>query len=221
MLKSPHVFPPPHHPFILFGMVTVMQWPVTYFFAAGWIWQGILYGQLVAIGVTVSCFLWWQRPHVHFLFPWHRPHIVTAGVVIGMTLFFAYLTHTGVEWTKALFHAPPLFEEQYPELIRLHTWRDGLGKVSLLVLIPALCEEVYFRGVCQTIFARAYGPRVGLMLAAALFALSHGNLHYFPLYLLLGGYLGYLRYRGGSLTWPVLGHAINNAWTLWYHNGNL
>lgn len=88
---------------------------------------------------------------------------------------------------------------------------------TLLTLLQAGSEEVYFRGWLQPVLGEAWGPAAGVTLAAAAFALLHmmGGARA-PLTLVnlfLGGVLfGLLALRFGGIGAPVAGHFAWN-WT--------
>ncbi len=82
---------------------------------------------------------------------------------------------------------------------------------ALLSLVPALAEELFFRGWLQRRLVEALGPAAGIGLATLAFAGMHGDLVQGVAVLPAGALLGYLAWRTGSL-WPaVLGHAAFNA----------
>lgn len=124
-----------------------------------------------------------------------------------------------VQWLAQLNQDLPLpesvrlFEQTQMELIR-SVLESGLGvtfNLSMLALVPGLCEEVLFRGYAQRQFERATGPVGGVLLSGLIF----GAYHLRPSQLLplavLGVYLAYLTWRTGSL-WPaVLVHLTHNS----------
>ncbi len=61
------------------------------------------------------------------------------------------------------------------------------------------------------------GPAFGIIAAAALFALMHGNPWHMHLYFLLGCFLGWTYAVSGTLIVPIACHIFNNAWTLTHH----
>ncbi len=102
----------------------------------------------------------------------------------------------------------------------MEKWR-GLSPilvVAALALVPALLEELFFRGyLFSALKARAQGPWPVVLTTAALFALFHllvgGSLavERLPPSFLLGLVLGGLCWRTGSV-WPcVLMHAVHNG----------
>jgi membrane protease YdiL (CAAX protease family) len=89
--------------------------------------------------------------------------------------------------------------------------------VALLVIavIPAIGEEVLFRGILQRNFS--YWTRnvhLGIWLAAILFSAIHIQfLGFFPR-MLLGALFGYLYVWSGNLWVPIFAHFVNNGFTV-------
>lgn len=84
-------------------------------------------------------------------------------------------------------------------------------KLVALAAVPALCEELLFRGA----LARGLRAPLGLVGAAvgsaALFALVHGSLARLPITFALGVVLGITALRVGSIVPAMVIHAGNNA----------
>lgn len=86
--------------------------------------------------------------------------------------------------------------------------------VGWQLLVVALPEEYFFRGVLQPSLSRAWGPRVGLLAATALFALAHlihglapaRLLTFFP-----GLIFAWMRRRSGSILPGAVFHAACNG----------
>jgi membrane protease YdiL (CAAX protease family) len=82
----------------------------------------------------------------------------------------------------------------------------------MIALIPAIGEELLFRGCLQPIFGRlAKNAHVGIWLAAIVFSAIHLQFYGFIPRMLLGALFGYLYYYGNSLWYPILGHFLNNG----------
>jgi membrane protease YdiL (CAAX protease family) len=89
--------------------------------------------------------------------------------------------------------------------------------IGILVIagIAALGEEIFFRGVLQSIFLRYLGNKhVAVWLAAAIFSFIHFQFYGFFPRMFLGAFFGYLYVWYGSIWVPILAHFFNNAWTL-------
>ncbi|MBX3269771.1 MAG: CPBP family intramembrane metalloprotease [Sandaracinaceae bacterium] len=89
--------------------------------------------------------------------------------------------------------------------------RDAIVVPLALVAVPALAEELFFRGLLLPGLAKRHGPRVALGLSAVLFGLIHGS----PLAILVGTLaglvLGWLRLRVRSVLPCVALHGAFNA----------
>ena len=89
--------------------------------------------------------------------------------------------------------------------------------LSLLVIavVPAIGEELLFRGVIQRQIHRITGnPHLAIWLAAIFFSAFHFQFFGFVPRMLLGALFGYLFVYSGNLIYPVLAHFVNNGFTL-------
>lgn len=88
--------------------------------------------------------------------------------------------------------------------------------LNLLVfaVIPAFCEEFFFRGILQQQFSRTMSPHLAIALSATIFSFIHFQFYGFFGRLLLGMILGYFLYASGSL-WPsIFAHFVFNAFSI-------
>ncbi len=82
----------------------------------------------------------------------------------------------------------------------------------LIAILPAIGEEIIFRGVFQNIFQRLFrNDRFGIIVTAFLFSAIHMQFFGFIPRFILGLVLGYLYYYSGNLWMPVIAHFVNNA----------
>ncbi len=94
---------------------------------------------------------------------------------------------------------------------------DGVGKlianIFVLAFLPAVCEELLFRGAMQQTMVRCFNGRhhLAIILTAAVFSLFHFELFAFLPRFALGIALGYLFHYGGSLWVNAIAHFANNA----------
>ena len=87
--------------------------------------------------------------------------------------------------------------------------------VFMIALLPAICEELFFRGVVQRIAYQVFDNfHAAILFAAAIFAAIHVEFFSFLPLFALGILLGYLYYYSGSLLLPMAFHFINNAFTV-------
>ena len=93
---------------------------------------------------------------------------------------------------------------------------SGIGDLVLqlivVALIPAVCEEFFFRGALQQILRDWFGNKhVAVIVTAVVFTLAHGDLYGCMPRLVLGLLLGYLFFLSGSMLVNVCAHFFNNA----------
>ena len=78
--------------------------------------------------------------------------------------------------------------------------------------MPAIGEELIFRGYLQQKLAKRFGDmNASIFLTAFLFSLIHFHFDGLIPRFVLGILLGYLFYWGRSLWLPILAHFVNNA----------
>lgn len=89
---------------------------------------------------------------------------------------------------------------------------DLLIGLLVLAVLPALGEEMIFRGIIQKLFTHwTKSAHWGIWIAAIIFSAIHLQFYGFLPRMLLGALFGYLLFWSGSLWLPILAHFINNA----------
>lgn len=93
---------------------------------------------------------------------------------------------------------------------------EGIGALILnliaLALTPAICEEMFFRGILQQhLVGITKKPVVGILLTALIFSAIHMELSGLVPRFMLGIALGYIFYTSGSLWTSITAHFTNNA----------
>lgn len=87
-----------------------------------------------------------------------------------------------------------------------------LFNLFMIAVLPALGEELLFRGIIQKLFTKiTQNAHWGIWISAALFSALHMQFYGFIPRMLLGAMFGYLLVWSGSLWLPILAHFINNA----------
>jgi uncharacterized protein len=97
-------------------------------------------------------------------------------------------------------------------LIAAKTLPVMLLNLFLIAVLPAVGEELIFRGVFQKIFYSLFrSGHLAIWFSAILFSTLHFQFFGFIPRLILGLVFGYLFYWSGSLWMPVISHFVNNA----------
>ena len=82
----------------------------------------------------------------------------------------------------------------------------------MVAFLPAVGEELLFRGVIQKIFTRmTKNTHWGIWISAILFSAMHMQFYGFIPRVLLGALFGYLLVWSGTMWLPMLGHFLNNG----------
>ncbi len=119
-----------------------------------------------------------------------------AGLLITM-IAYLFLQQIGVTPVQ-----PPTIDPQ------------SAGELAFSALcaavIPALCEELLFRGLIQGAIIRRLGDRSAVWLTSLLFALMHFTLLGFPVLLVIGLLLSRLMVIGKTLLLTMAFHAMYN-----------
>jgi membrane protease YdiL (CAAX protease family) len=108
--------------------------------------------------------------------------------------------------------SPPLSFQR--NLIELQVAQTPLELIKIMIavaLVPAVCEELFFRGFVFTGSYVHYGPRIALTFSALLFATAHFNSWQLPALFLFGLFLAVLTYSTHSIYPAMLAHLVNNT----------
>lgn len=128
------------------------------------------------------------------------------------------------EWNKGMEF--PSFLASVEEMMRqmeesakvltarfLNTSSVGMMFTNLFVMafLPAMCEEMLFRGWLQRILVARVNYHVAIWVIAFIFSAIHFQFYGFVPRMLIGAALGYLYCYTGSLWAPIIAHFTNNA----------
>jgi hypothetical protein len=114
---------------------------------------------------------------------------------------------------KKMFDA---MESQYAEQVKLmatfKTPTDYVVALFIIALMPAIVEEVFFRGAMQSIFMRWFKiPWLVIFITGFIFSAIHFSWYGFIPRVALGMVLGYIFYYTGNLWYSIIAHFFNNA----------
>lgn len=119
-------------------------------------------------------------------------------------------------WSKQTLATFKAAEEAYYKqvaiLVNMRNFGDYLTALLIIAFLPALFEEILFRGAIQNLLSRwLKWPLVALLITSMLFSAIHGSYMGFLSRLVLGVVLGWIYLSSGKLWLSVLGHFMNNA----------
>ena len=112
------------------------------------------------------------------------------------------------DWIKSLEETAKAATEK---MLNVDTIGGLLLNLVIVALIPAVGEEMTFRGVLQQSLTRKMNPHLAIFLSAAIFSFIHFQFYGFLPRMFLGLLLGYMFYITGSLWTSMLMHFVNNG----------
>ncbi|MCC6818458.1 MAG: CPBP family intramembrane metalloprotease [Bacteroidia bacterium] len=98
------------------------------------------------------------------------------------------------------------------KMLEMHVFNDLLINLFFLAIVPAVLEEVFFRGLFQNLLIKSTGNiHIGIAITSLLFAAVHLNPIQFIPMLFLAAMLGYAYHFSGSIWISILIHFLNNG----------
>lgn len=96
--------------------------------------------------------------------------------------------------------------------LRVKSFSALLINVLMIAVLPAIGEELFFRGLILKIFNQTFKNNIHLSvwITALLFSFFHFQFYGFLPRAILGAFLGYLFVWSGSIWLPILAHFLNN-----------
>jgi sodium transport system permease protein len=143
------------------------------------------------------------------------------GIALPIGALAAAAGVPAVLFVTARFAEPsPEVQEFFVDLLRA----EGPGELAIVLLVaavvPAVSEELLFRGWLQRALARRTGPAFAIGLSAVAFGLVHGWPRG-PTAMAFGLMLGWLAHRAGGVLPAVAAHATINAVAVLIVNADL
>ena len=219
---------------LVLGDAKALQTALAYPESLGDIGRDLLLGfqGLATLGTFVlpPVLLAWrfQRKSLNTFSP--RPVVDGAELLWAAALIpvLAPMLEQTITWNKNL-HLPGAFdgfqhwaqakEDQLAELTRFLIAFSSAGQFALgllvVAILPAIGEELLFRGTIQPMLQRATGkPHLAIWLTAIFFSAIHVQFFGFVPRMLLGALFGYLYYWSGNIVVPMIAHFVNNGITV-------
>lgn len=149
--------------------------------------------------------------------------------LVVMTIFVTIVSLPLLGWTMEVnqaMHLPSFLapieqwmqstEANLADLTAAFLKMDNLFELLLnmvmIAVIPAVGEEMLFRGCLQPILQRYTGnAHIGVWLAAIIFSAIHLQFYGFVPRMLLGALFGYFYLWSGNLWYPIIAHFVNNG----------
>lgn len=143
--------------------------------------------------------------------------IIIGIVIIGLILSAALSELNGmIPLSKSLAQSFKKLEDEYNKevftIANMKTVQDYIISLIIIALLPALFEEMLFRGCLQPVIINiTKNAFAGILITSILFSALHGSFYGFLTRLGLGLILGYIFYYSKNIWLSVTFHFLNNA----------
>jgi sodium transport system permease protein len=200
--------------FFLFGMIIFLRWLSLSFGAhlPGIVHTGVSLLAFVAMPTLMMALMLNTKPAEGLSLRW--PQWGEVGVAAGLAILLLPPLAALAQTVFAHFeNLTRLLQERQPiveELLNLNR-RDLFVTLLIFGALPAVCEELAFRGYILTGLLKRYRPRTAILLSSFLFALFHMNVFQFLPSFFLGVVLGLLTVRSKSLFPAMVFHFLHNS----------
>ena len=180
-------------------------------------------GAVIGMVVIPFYFLRLQRRNLADLF--NTPYLQPAFIIAILVVVFMGFNSVFIKWNQQVDlpywiedWAKPM-EEKFAELTTFMTTYESTAQLVfafvVIAILPAIGEEIIFRGMIQNDLMRATrNAHISIWFAAFLFSAMHFQFYGFVPRMLLGALFGYLYFWSRNLWMPVLAHFVNNGFTL-------
>ncbi len=180
--------------------------------------------------IAVPLFYWrfLEKKEVCLFFQWRKnytyPILLTLSLAFSLMVVNTWFIQWNVavklpSWLKAFEIWAQAKEAEQQRLTTLlttfHTLPEFLVGIVVIGLIPAVGEELLFRGLVQNL-CHKLNPNMHLAIGASALIFSITHLQFYGLVprFLLGVLFGYLYWWTRDLIFPMAAHLFNNAFTL-------
>lgn len=161
--------------------------------------------ELILAGITLR-FAWLNWPQIKPIFRFNNFRwYVFAGVILIASLGSLLVTISVRELNVTFFHR----EFSYYEAYRLYNF-PTLVMIYSIALMPAVFEELAFRGVMFNYCANFLDERLVVALTAFLFAIMHLNLVSLVWLIPFAFFIGNLRRKYNTIWYGIIFHFVFN-----------
>jgi len=197
--------------------------------------EDIIRLKIIQIGSAIGLFLLpplflalTERIKIREFYDWKKPLLPMLGIVFLLIIFSTPLIElTGIinqkmtlpDFLKGLEDWMRAKEEEAAKLtiafLTVRNSGDFILNMFMIAVLPAISEELMFRGGIQRAFSRMFrNPHIAIWLTAFIFSAIHFQFFGFLPRFLLGAMFGYLYFWTKSLWYPMFAHFLNNGYAV-------
>jgi membrane protease YdiL (CAAX protease family) len=178
-------------------------------------------GQILAFGVlTLPVIYFVKRRTWSEMLPmrrdatvWKYTALASLAIIVGApTVWF-------VAWLNTLIPLPSFLlelERQQTEMIEGFLKSDFNIALALfhVAMVPAICEEILYRGFALNLLRRTKAAWTAILITGIIFGFYHLRLSQVIPLAMIGIFLGWITVKSGSLIPAMVGHFVNNAFSV-------
>ena len=160
----------------------------------------------VLMGLLAAAFVVLIWKDIRYIFSWKSFSVPKAVVYSTAAVMMAILVNVLIKWLNhKIFKRDIHFYHSF-----LYLKYPKLGMLLLVVLLPAVFEEIAYRGIILESLFRLSDRRRAILLSAILFAVIHMSFISFFWLVPFAIWLGNIRYREGTIWYGILVHFFFN-----------
>ena len=162
------------------------------------------------IGVPLLAALY-SRVHLRSGFGWRPPPALgwVAAICFGLSTWILAQAWLGLQ--QQYLTMPDEVMRAFSEIEAVLQQLPPLWLIILVAVIPAIAEEVFFRGYALRALQGGLGWTAAIVITAIAFGLNHHSVHRVFITVVLGLVFGLLAMRSASI-WPaILAHLMHNG----------
>lgn len=178
-------------------------------------------GQVLFILVPTVFLARLLSTHAAAVFPLRVPKIqetfyASVSLLLLQQVFQAYLFFQDrvpipEALRKILAPTKELMEALFRSLVKAESLPELIVVILVVAVVPAIVEELFFRGLIQSSFEKTLQPVWAAVLVGIIFGLYHFNPFALVPLIGLGSFFGFLRFRSKSILVAMTAHFLNNA----------
>ncbi|RQO30335.1 hypothetical protein DBR32_12245 [Taibaiella sp. KBW10] len=157
-----------------------------------------------------------ERPKAFLSFKPVQGQSILWVILLSLGLLSLILGSTPLIQSLPFGKAADSLQEQRKQLessmLQMKTIGDLLVRIGVIALVPAICEEVFFRGIVQR-FTNSFikNPVWSIVAVSIFFASFHGSVYNFLPVAIAGFVLGLVYHYTGNIWYNIILHFFNNA----------
>jgi len=164
--------------------------------------------EIAIIGLPAFLFLWFGSDDRKAAFKLKPLPVLDILLVGGMAVTgYGFIIFVNLVWYAIL---SLMGEPTGQEVPAITTGNEFVLAIAALCIVPALCEEMFFRGLMLNAYERRLRWVPAVVMVGTMFALYHILLITIPSIIILGIMITFVVYRTRSIWAGVLYHFIHN-----------